>query len=130
MHRRASEGGRLQELEDVLQHDVIGLDRIDGLLEGFHANGLQVDRDFFHLRSDAFHCHLELVKAGCGIGLLQDDMARAAGLESVLPNAPVPPLEFWLTAHVELRTSPRIRRVYDFLADRISQRYGTAGSSI
>lgn len=127
MHRRASEGGRLQELEDVLQHDVIGLDRIDGLLDGFIANGLQVDRDFFHLRSDAFHCHLELVKAGCGIGLLQDDMARAAGLESVLPNAPVPPLEFWLTAHVELRTSPRIRRVYDFLAVQISERYATDG---
>ncbi|MEY4785265.1 MAG: hypothetical protein RIR41_3200, partial [Pseudomonadota bacterium] len=45
-------------------------------------------------------------------------------LEQVLPELPIPPLEFWLTAHAELKTSARIRRVYDFMADALQQRYG------
>jgi DNA-binding transcriptional LysR family regulator len=50
--------------------------------------------------------------------------AENSTLEAVLPELNIPPLEIWLTAHAELRTSPRIRRVYDFLADALQQRYG------
>jgi hypothetical protein len=45
-------------------------------------------------------------------------------LEQILPELPIPPLEFWLTAHAELKTSARVRRVYDFLADALQQQYG------
>jgi DNA-binding transcriptional LysR family regulator len=117
--------GRPQRLQDALAHDFIGFDTNDSLIHGFRDRGLPVDRNFFPIRTDAFFTHLALVKSGCGIGILHADSARATpGIEQVLPEAPIPGLEFWLTAHVELRTSPRIRRVYDFLADRISELYG------
>jgi DNA-binding transcriptional LysR family regulator len=117
--------GRPRRLEDALGHDFIGFDRNDSLIHGMRDSGLPVDRNFFPIRTDALFTHLALVKAGCGIGLLHRDAAeQTPGLEQVLPEAPIPALEFWLTAHVELRTSPRIRRVYDFLAERIAGLYG------
>lgn len=119
------ERGRPEKLSDALGHDFIGFDRIDTLVEGFREHGLPVDRSFFQFRTDALFTHQALVEAGCGIGILHVDSSLATpGLEQVLPQAPIPPLEFWLTAHIELRTSPRIRRVYDFLAEQIARQFG------
>lgn len=112
-------------IADVTGHDFIGFDKSDSLIDGFRRNGVEIDRTFFPFRTDALYVHLELVKAGCGIGLLHVEAAKATpGLQPVLEGIPIPPLEFWLTAHAELRTSPRIRRVFDFLAGRIAERYG------
>jgi DNA-binding transcriptional LysR family regulator len=57
-----------------------------------------------------------------GIGF----MARylAASLDQVhviLPDMPMPSLPIWLTVHREIRTSPRIRAVYDALAQAVPQ---------
>ena len=60
------------------------------------------------------------MRAGLGIGFIADYLARRdAGLVHVLPLIRIPPLPIWLTVHREIRTSPRIRAVYDFLADAI-----------
>jgi DNA-binding transcriptional LysR family regulator len=118
--------GRLARPEELLQHELIGHDLNDGLIQGFRKGGLAIDRDAFSFRSDAMYTHLEFVRAGWGIGLLHVDQAlETPGLEVVLPDLPIPPLEFWLTAHAELKTSARIRRVYDFLADALLARYGS-----
>jgi len=37
----------------------------------------------------------------------------------VLPMLKIPPLPIWLTVHREIRTSRRIREVYDFLARHV-----------
>jgi hypothetical protein len=41
-------------------------------------------------------------------------------VEQVLPEVIVPDLPIWLTAPEALRTSPSIRRVYDFLAEGLT----------
>lgn len=116
--------GRPTGLADAAAHDFIGFDKSDAMIEGFRQQGIPVERTFFPFRTDALYVHLELVRAGCGIGLLHTEAAsQIHGVEQVLAEIPIPPLEFWLTAHAELRTSPRIRRVYDFLADRLAERY-------
>ena len=38
---------------------------------------------------------------------------------ALLPMLKIPPLPIWLTVHREIRTSPRIRAVYDFLATAV-----------
>ncbi len=117
--------GRPTSVADAAAHDFIGFDKSDAMIEGFRQQGIPVDRSFFPFRTDALYVHLDLVRAGCGIGLLHVEAALdLEGVEPLLEDIPVPPLEFWLTAHAELRTSPRIRRVYDFLAERIAARYG------
>jgi DNA-binding transcriptional LysR family regulator len=118
------ERGRPTQLSDAAAHDFLGFDTNESLVQGFRDYGVPVDRTFFPVRTDALYVMIELARAGCGIGLLHVDTALEVGLEPVMPELRIPPLEFWLTAHAELRTSPRIRRVYDFLAERISERYG------
>lgn len=121
LHKR----GRPGRPEDIFAHDLVGYDQSDALIQGFRRAGFDVGRETFSFRTDAIYVHLELVKAGCGIALLHIDVADAVpDLERVLPTLVTPTLEIWLTAHAELKTSPRIRRVYDHLADALQHRYG------
>ena len=41
-------------------------------------------------------------------------------LEQIMENQPLPELPVWLTAHRELRGVPRIRAVFDFLAEALA----------
>lgn len=64
----------------------------------------------------------QLVKQGLGIGVLTENLAdREAGLQRVLPDFPPIAGELWLLAHHELRTSRRIRTVYDFLFHEMAE---------
>ena len=117
--------GRITSVEQILSHELIGFDQNDSLIQGFRNAALNVSRESFSFRCDTQSIHYEIVRAGWGIGLLHVDVGQGTpDLEQVLPELPIPPLEFWLTAHAELKTSARIRRVYDFMADALQQRYG------
>ena len=60
------------------------------------------------------------MRAGLGVGFLADYLARMdSQLVALLPMIKIPPLPIWLTVHREIRTSPRIRAVYDFLATAV-----------
>jgi len=118
--------GRPSAPDELRMHELIGYDQNDGMIQGFRRGGLPVDRNSFSFRTDAMFMHLELVAGGWGIGMLHLKVGEAnRNLERILPTIAIPPLEIWLTAHAELRTSPRIRRVYDFLAEAIAERYGS-----
>ncbi len=67
--------------------------------------------------TDDLVAYWEAVRAGLGVGFVADYLARMdSDLVAVLPMVKVPPLPIWLTVHREIRTNPRIRAVYDFLA--------------
>ncbi len=119
--------GRPKELTDLLQHDVLGYDRLDDMVEGFQqqAPDVKIDRNFFPFRCDALYVHAQMVVAGYGVGLLECNYARdLPGVEQLFDGHSFVSLPIWLTAHAELRTSARVRRVYDFLAHEISARFG------
>jgi DNA-binding transcriptional LysR family regulator len=98
-------------------HQWLGYDRSDQLLRGFAAAGFPIGREFFGLRSDSQVAIWEAMRAGAGIALgLQSLAARDPELQRVLPELPIPPLPLWLTAHRELRDTPRLRLVFDALA--------------
>ena len=46
--------------------------------------------------------------------------ARAPELVRILPGLHIEPLPYWLCSHRELRHSAKVRRVYDFLAERLA----------
>ena len=49
-------------------------------------------------------------------------MARTdRNLVTLLPMLKLPDLPIWLTVHREIRTSQRIRAVYDFLAEAVPE---------
>jgi hypothetical protein len=59
----------------------------------------------------------DLVKQGLGIGVKQESVGTVT---RALPHLDRMPGEMWLVANSELRTSRRIRSVFDFLASELT----------
>ncbi len=107
-------------VEDFLHHDVIGYDRSDQIIHGMRAAGLTVDRHFFPMRCDNQIVCWQMVVAGFGIGFNQLNLGAAEPrVRQILVDTQLPALPIWLTAHSELKTSLRQRRVFDFLAQHL-----------
>lgn len=112
--------GTPQSIEDVASHDFIGYDRSDLIIQGFRAAGLDVDRGFFSFRCDNQVVVWRMVIAGYGIGFNQLEIGNAEpGVIRLLEGTVLPSMPMWLTAHSELKTSLRVRRVFDFLAENL-----------
>jgi DNA-binding transcriptional LysR family regulator len=105
---------------DLLSHSLVGDDTIGVIQRGFLAAGYDVPREAFAVRSDDLIVQWQMVRAGVGIGFIADYMGRSdPDLLRVVPSIQVPPLPMWLAVHREIRTSPRIRKVYDLLASAL-----------
>lgn len=114
------ERGQPRTYSDLLEHDVIGYDRDEQIIRGLRAAGLDVERSFFKFRCDNQIIHWRMVVAGFGIGFNQLNVGSAEPLtQQIFSDVPLPSLPVWLTCHTELKTSRRVRRVYDFLAENI-----------
>ena len=119
-HSYVERHGLPRSFEDFRAHDIVGYDRSDQIIQGFRAAGMEVDRNFFSIRCDNQVVCWHLVVAGCGIGFNQLQVGeREPRVMKIAVDADLPSLPVWLTAHSELRTSQRVRRVFDFLAERL-----------
>jgi DNA-binding transcriptional LysR family regulator len=79
-------------------------------------------RERLVLRTDDLMAYWSAVRAGLGIGFVADYLLRTdPAVQRVLPQLRIPPLPIWLTVHREIRSSARIRAVYDFLAQAVPQ---------
>jgi DNA-binding transcriptional LysR family regulator len=92
------------------------------IARGFAAMGFAVERVQFAMGTDDLIAFWQLVRCGMGIGFLAEYMARTdPNLVAILPLIKLPYLPIWLTVHREIRTSQRIRAVYDFLAEAVPE---------
>ena len=112
--------GRPANPADLLDHDVIGFDRGEAILKGYAFHGFAVTREHFPLRVDDQMVYWHLLRAGAGLGFAQCLIAEPAGLERLDIGMQVPDLPIWLVMHEDLRAQPRVRRVVDFLGERLS----------
>ncbi len=116
--------GTPTSMGDLQAHRMIGDDRSTQIIDGFRNAGLEIQRNFFAFRCDNRIVQWQMVLAGLGIGFVHADIGDAdPRVQRLLPEAPLPNLPIWLTAHAELRTSRRVRRVYDFLAAELSAKF-------
>ena len=115
--------GTPRKPQDLLTHELIGSDSDTAILRGFEAMGFPAKREIFSLRTDDFIVQWQALRAGLGVGFLASYMQRFdADVVQVLPGQlKIPPLPMWLAVHREIRTSRRIRAVYDFLAVELPQ---------
>lgn len=110
--------GRPATLESLMALDFIGQDRMDQIIRVMAGLGITVDRSFFPVRCDDPLTYLQLVRAGAGVGGILCQLGDADPLVERIEVAPeLPGLPVWLTAAPRLRQSPRLRRVWDALAD-------------
>lgn len=106
--------------EALIQHQLLGYDEDDTILRGFAAMGLPFTREHFVVRTDDQVAYGQLLAAGVGIGFVTEYLlAHWPGVKTILPQLQIPPLPCWLAVHREIRSSPVVRRVYDFLAEEI-----------
>lgn len=103
---------------DTIQRaEFIGFDNTDRLLNGLNTLGLNLTKENFPIRTENHLVLWELVKQGLGVGIMQADVGDAEPLvERALPKLEPIMFPIWLTAHRELKTSRRVRLVFDLLA--------------
>jgi len=112
--------GTPKQAMDLASHTLVGYDQGRAIIDGFAALGMPIERENFALRTDDLIAYQEAIRAGLGIGFLADYVARAdANLIAILPTIKLPPIPVWLAVHREIRTSQRIRQVFDFLAGAV-----------
>jgi DNA-binding transcriptional LysR family regulator len=110
-----------RRLEDLRRHALIGFDRDQAYARLLGRTGVPVTRDMFALRSDSDIAQLAALRAGFGIGVCQLGIARRdKNLVPVLHSELVFPMEAWLVMHRDLRSSRRIRLLFDHLATRLA----------
>ncbi|MHA1549155.1 MAG: LysR family transcriptional regulator [Alphaproteobacteria bacterium] len=120
-HAYIERRGAPRDLADFASHDVVGYDRDEQIIDGFREAGMLVDRHFFSFRCDNQVVAWNMVVAGFGVGFNQLEIGRAEPrVVRLLPEADLPTLPVWLAAHAELKTSARVRRVFDYLAEALS----------
>ncbi|WP_329741156.1 LysR family transcriptional regulator [Dyella sp. A6] len=115
-HRRYLKAhGRPQKVGELAQHAIIGFDHETPALRAIRHR-LPFGREHFALRTDSDLTQLAALRAGFGIGVCQCAIARRdRQLERLLPDAFELELDTWLVMHEDLRTSHRVRAVYDHL---------------
>lgn len=102
------------------EFDWIGYDKNPAIINSTRALGIQLTRESFAVRCDNQLVCWQAIVDGMGIGFGFSLLAKNySSLVRVLPVEWIPDTPVWLTAPLELRSNPRIRAVYDHLAEHL-----------
>jgi DNA-binding transcriptional LysR family regulator len=113
--------GEPRSLANLPGHCLIGFDRDDTTFRSAGDIPRQLTREAFGFRCDSDLAHLAALRAGVGIGGCQENIARRMPeLVAVLPNAFHFAMEVWLVMHASLKTTRRVRLLFDHLAAELT----------
>ncbi len=112
--------GAPTNINELMQHDLLGYDRSERFIRGAAEFGWKLTREDFVFRCDQQTIHSEMIRTGCGIGILQKGIADEMRLVPILPVFPMPGLEVWLTTHEALRHTPRVSAVWKLLDEGLA----------
>lgn len=122
--------GNAVDPERLGSYHWIGYDSSDALLRGFREVGFPVKRNFFCIRCDNHLAGWQMALAGAGICFAPCVIgARWPKMRTVMPASTVPSMPLWLTAHRELRSSRRIKIVFDMLAEGLHAVLADSGAA-
>ena len=117
--RRIGNPKKLAELKDA---EFIGFDDPAQMVSYLTSIGIEVTDDNFPISAGTHHAHWEMVKEGVGIGFMPEDVGDIEPkVQRVLPDQTDLVYPLWLTTHRELKTSARVRVVFDFLAEELKR---------
>ncbi len=114
--------GKPRSLADLPHHCVIGFDRDSRTFRSAGALAEALTRADFGFRCDSDTAQLAALRAGVGIGGCQVGVARRwKDLVPILPGEFQVTLEVWLVMHRDLRATPRVRLMFDWLAEGLTE---------
>ena len=111
------------EISELSTIQIIGFDRSNSASEVLNKKGWQLSKQNFRLITSFQPLQLELCKEGLGVIFFPEDLGdNYPGLVRAFEHmGPAMQLPVWLVCHQELRTSLRVRRVFDFIAQELRQ---------
>lgn len=114
--------GNPTTLDELSHGEFIAFDRSEAFIHGLRRLGLSLGPENFPWMSSNQQVQWALVTQGSGIGVMTCAVGDAeTRVVRVLPELLVFPFETWITSHREVRTSQRVRVVFDLLAKALSQ---------
>lgn len=114
--------GPITSLADAAHAGLIGLSSPPAMGSALRELGIPVTEASFPIQTSCLMTYIALVRQGLGLGLLTPGTAgRQPGLVRVFDGPPLLKVPLWLACHRDLKTSRRIRIVYDFLADELAR---------
>jgi len=110
--------GTPKTMTELLEHPLIGFDKSPSVRRLDKLN-FPIERDRFAFRCDSDLGQYAALRAGFGIGVCQLGLARRDKLVPVLPGALDFQLETWVVMHEDLKSTRRMRLMFDHLADHL-----------
>ena len=115
--------GRPTSRADLALHDWLSFGDADRNLEYMAGMDIHIPREAFKVGSENGLVVWEMARAGLGICPMDDTIGDCtAGMERILGDDLKVNFPVWLVTHREVHTSPRIRLVFDILAEAILKR--------
>ncbi len=118
-HRRyLDQHGTPQKLEDLRTHRVIGFDRESAFVRAMRKRVPLLDIMRPTLKSDSNLAQMAMIRAGCGVGVCQVELARRdPNLVRLFRAEFELPLETFVVMHETMKTTPRCRVTFDALVE-------------
>ena len=114
--------GRPITIDKLESAEFTGFNRSADMTGTLGEFGLTLSADNFSVISDNHLVQWELMKQGVAVGMMMEVIGDKEPLvERVLPEAEPILFPIWLVAHQQLRSSKRIRVVFDLLSDSLSE---------
>lgn len=110
------------ELDNI---QVIGFDRSNSITDILNQQGWNLSEQNFAIITPFQLLQLELSKEGQGVIFFPEQMGdkETKLIRAFEHMGPIMTLPVWLVCHQELRTSVRVRRVFDFVAAELEEIY-------
>ncbi len=107
---------------DITDMQIIGFDQSTSVADVLNQQGWHLSNDNFKVITAFQMLQLQLCKEGLGVIFFPEDLGdKDSSLERAFEHmGPTMQLPVWLVCHQELRTSLRVRRVFDFIAHELS----------
>ena len=110
--------GTPKTMSELLQHPLIGFDKVP-TVRRLEKLDFPIQRELFAFRCDSDIGQYAALCAGFGIGVCQLGLARRDKLVPVLPGALDFQLETWVVMHEDLKSSRRMRLLFEHLAQHL-----------
>ena len=116
-----SEHGPVRTLVDLRKAAWVGFGEPEQIIRRLSDYGLDLPASAFRYWTSDGNAILEMVRAGLGLTIIPGNIAATDdALVAVLPELFGISVPVWLVTHRELLTSPRIRLVFDVLAEQLT----------
>jgi DNA-binding transcriptional LysR family regulator len=120
--------GSPKTLAELSQHPLIGFDTAPSVRR-LPKLGVPLTRELFAFRCDSDFGQYAALRAGFGIGVCQIALAKRDRLVPVLPGAFQFELGVWLVMHQDLKSSRRVRLLFEHLATHLEAYVASESSS-